>query len=435
VKSILLAFAAASLWAAGPPNIVMILSDDHGWRDYGFMGHPHARTPNIDKLAAESLLFTRGYVPASLCRPSLASMMTGLYPHQHLITGNDPPGNAKDPQSRAAMVSLFKKSKTIVGELSAAGYVSHQSGKWWEGECTCCGFTECMSHGDVARGGRHGDVGLQIGRQTMQPVFDFVDRAAGKPFLLWYAPMMPHTPHNPPARLLDKYSKLPTAQAKYMAMIEWFDETIGQLVAHIDKKGLSENTVFIYVADNGWVQLEGQQSLYATRAKLSPYDAGLRTPIFFRWKGKIRPHRDDKIFVSSLDIAPTIISAAGRKPPVNWPGIDVRDTKKLAARQTLFGANFMHTSIDIAKPAANLKYRWAIRDNWKLILPFEPNLSQAIWEGRPETAWGTEPELYDLAADPGEKQNLAAQYRDVVESLTNAIDGWWKVQPLDRRSP
>ncbi len=132
MRSFLLAFAAAAIWAAGPPNIVLIVSDDHGWRDYGFMGHPHAKTPNIDNLAAESLLFTRGYVPSSLCRPSLASIMTGLYPHQHLITGNDPPGNAKDIQSRAAMVSLFMKSKTIVGELGAAcqtAGVSVASGK------------------------------------------------------------------------------------------------------------------------------------------------------------------------------------------------------------------------------------------------------------------------------------------------------------------
>jgi arylsulfatase A-like enzyme len=411
VKTVLLAFAAAALWAAPPPNIVMILSDDHGWRDYGFMGHPQARTPNIDRLAADSLLFTRGYVPSSLCRPSLASIMTGLYPQQHLITGNDPPGNARDPQLRASMVSLFKQSKTIVGELSAAGYVSHQSGKWWEGECTCCGFTECMSHGDVARGGRHGDVGLQIGRQTMQPVFDFVDRAGGKPFLLWYAPMMPHQPHNPPERLLRKYAGLPVAQAKYLAMIEWFDETVGQLTAYLDKKGLSENTLIVYVADNGWVQLEGQQSLFATRAKLSPYDAGLRTPIFFRWKGHIQPRRDDKTLVSSIDIAPTLVAAAGRKPPATWPGIDLRDEKKRAARKAVYGANFMHTAADIAKPAANLKYRWVVQGNWKLIVPYAAN--DAV-------------ELFDLAADPGETTNLAAKRPDLVTDLTKALNQWWR---------
>src|SRR3954464_13739098 len=74
-----------------PPNVVLIISDDHGWTDYGFMGHPEVKTPNLDRLAAQSLLFPRGYVPASLCCPSLASIVTGRYPHQHKIVSNDPP--------------------------------------------------------------------------------------------------------------------------------------------------------------------------------------------------------------------------------------------------------------------------------------------------------------------------------------------------------
>jgi uncharacterized sulfatase len=417
-----LALAALALSAA-PPNIVMIIADDHGWTDYGFMGHPHARTPNIDKLAGEALLFTRGYVPTSLCRPSLASIMTGRYPHEHLITGNDPPGNARDVKSRAAMVDLFKKSKTIVGELSNLGYVSHQSGKWWEGECNCCGFTECMSHGDVTKGGRHGDVGLEIGRKTMKPVFDFIDAAGAKPFLLWYAPMMPHTPHNPPDRLLAKYASLPAAQAKYMAMIEWFDETVGELAAYIDKKGQTNNTLFVFLADNGWVQLEGQRALYETRAKLSPYDAGLRTPIFFRWKGKITPKRDDKTLATSLDIAPTILAAAGGKIPSEWRG---RDARILGGRNQIYGATFAHTSVDIAKPAANVKYRWVIRDNWKLIVPQIANLAVPIWEGRPETAWAEAPELYDLSKDPQEKRNLAADQGNLLKGLMRDLDAWWR---------
>src|SRR5688572_10222744 len=82
---------AAEAPAKAPPNIVMIISDDHHWMDYGFMHHPHIKTPHLDKLASQSLTFTRGYVPSSLCSPSLASLITGKYPHQHKITGNDPP--------------------------------------------------------------------------------------------------------------------------------------------------------------------------------------------------------------------------------------------------------------------------------------------------------------------------------------------------------
>src|SRR5207253_2459293 len=86
-----LASHAGERGARRPPNIVLIISDDQGWTDYSFMGHPHVRTPHLDRLAAQSLVFRRGYVPSSLCCPSLASVITGLYPHQHKITCNDPP--------------------------------------------------------------------------------------------------------------------------------------------------------------------------------------------------------------------------------------------------------------------------------------------------------------------------------------------------------
>src|SRR2546423_3034268 len=83
--------AASPAIAAGPPNVVLIVSDDQAWTDYSFMGHEHVRTPHLDRLAAQSLVFRRGYVPTSLCCPSLASLITGQYPHQHKITSNDPP--------------------------------------------------------------------------------------------------------------------------------------------------------------------------------------------------------------------------------------------------------------------------------------------------------------------------------------------------------
>jgi arylsulfatase A-like enzyme len=370
--------------------------------------------------------YTRGYVPSSLCRPSLASILTGLYPHEHFITGNDPPGEARDSANRARMTALFAPRKTIAGELSEAGYVSHQSGKWWEGECNCCGFTQCMSHGDVTRGGRHGDVGLEIGRKTMRPVFDFIDAAAGKPFLLWYAPMMPHTPHNPPERLLGKYAHLPPAKAKYFAMIEWFDETVGQLVDYIEAKGMAENTLFVYVADNGWVQLEGQRSLHATRAKMSPYDAGLRTPVILRWKGRIAPRREENALVSSIDIAPTVLRAAGVRVPAQMHGVDLAAGK---GRTKVFGANFAHTSVDLERPAANLKYRWMVDGNWKLIVPYAPNRGVPLWENFAEKMWGEETELYDLSADPGEESNLAPDRRAIVERLTKELDRWWQPKP------
>ncbi len=424
-------FALFPLLAADrPPNVVFVISDDHGWSDYGFMGHPGVNTPNIDRLAREGLAVTRGYVPTSLCRPSLASIMTGLYPHQHRITGNDPKGNARDAANRASMVNVFQESKTIAGMLGAKGYVSHQSGKWWEGECKCGGFTECMTHGDVERGGRHGDEGLKIGRQTMKPVFDFIDRAkeSGKPFFLWYAPFLPHTPHNPPARLLSKYTRpgLDESLAKYYAMIEWLDETVGQLMAHLEKTGQASNTVIAYVADNGWVQLPGNETFMNSRAKLSPYDAGVRTPILLWAPKRIAPRRDDRNLASTIDLATTVLPMCGVKPAREMPGIDLLDDKARARRDSIHGAIFVHTSQDVNRPAANLKYRWMIRGNYKLIAPHSANSAIPIWESSPKIPWMLpRAEVFDLAADPREANDLAPSRPELVRDLTAAIDRWW----------
>lgn len=206
------ALAVDTLSAQQKPNIVLIVSDDQGWTDYGFMGHPYIRTPHLDKLAAESLVFHRGYSVTSLCCPSLASILTGKSPHRTQICNNDPPKRGKTAkelaadteyaESRRQMVAKMEKLPTVPRLLAEQGYVSFQTGKWWQGNFATGGFTAGMSHGDPAKGARHGDAGLDIGRKTMQPMFDFMDTAAKdkKPFFVWYAPMLPHQPHNPPAK-------------------------------------------------------------------------------------------------------------------------------------------------------------------------------------------------------------------------------------------
>ena len=410
-----------------PPNVVLIISDDHSWTDYSFMGHDAIRTPNIDRLASESLVFTRGYVPTSLCRPSLATMMTGLYPHQHGITGNDPDGTVRDAANRQRMVDIFKRSPTVVRLLGEMGYVSHQSGKWWEGEPTEHGFTAAMTHGDVSRGGRHGDEGLKIGRESMQPVFDFMDQSEGEPFFLWYAPFLPHTPHNPPERLLSKYQQegRPEAVAKYYAMVEWFDETVGELLGYIDQKGLSENTVVLYVSDNGWIQTEDPRRWFESKSKVSPYDAGLRTPIMVKWPGKVEPRKDERTLVSSIDLAPTVLRAAGIEPPASLPGINLRDEARLFERKEIFGALYAHTAVNVESPAANLKYRWIVReDGWKLIQPYRENADVQLMIRDWEVSWQKlEPEAFNVLEDPGEQQDRIDEAP--VDSLRAALDGWW----------
>lgn len=408
------------------PNIVMIIGDDQGWTDYGFMGSKAVRTPNLDKLAMESLVFERGYLPSSLCRPSLATMVTGLFPHQHGVTSNDPPyppgvrpaermKNEKYLSDRAAMVRTFERSPNLATLLSQRGYVSHQSGKWWEGSSCRCGFTAGMTHGDPTKGGRHGDEGLHIGRKGLQPVFEFLDkaRADGKPFYLWYAPMMPHTPHNPPQRLLKKYAPQTDSihVARYWAMCEWFDETVGALLAKLDQNGQAANTVVVYLHDNGWIQ-DPSSPAYAPRSKQSRYDGGLRTPIVIRWPGKVKPARTSAL-ASSIDLAPTLLQAAGLKPTPAMTGLNLLDQAAVGKRDAVFGEVFLHTAVDLEKPGKNLRFRWVVRDRWKLIVP------------NPSVEPTQRHELFDLSSDPNEFQNLADAHPVKVAELSKRIDAWW----------
>jgi len=389
-------------FAAKPPNIVLMISDDQAWTDYSFMGHEAIETPNIDRLAKQSRLFKRGYVPSSLCCPSLASIITGLYPHQTKITGNEPPippdGKRSAEYQRRVQecVSFIDTVPTLPRLLAKRGYVSHQSGKWWQGHYSRGGFTHGMTHGDPKRGGRHGDEGLKIGRQGMKEIFDFIDDAGEKPFFVWYAPFLPHTPHNPPKRLFDKYAKKTESKfiARYWAMCEWFDETCGQLLNHLDEKKLADNTIVLYVTDNGWIQ-RADNGRYAPRSKRSQYDGGLRTPIMVRWPGKVKPGERPEL-ANSIDLAPTLLKACGLAPTKAMQGIDLLDDAALAKRKSTYGAVYLHNAVDIQKPSANLTYRWLIDGDWKLILPHKPNNNP-----------GAESELYNLAKDPHEHQNLA----------------------------
>jgi uncharacterized sulfatase len=290
------------------------------------------------------------------------------------------------------------------------GYVALQTGKWWQGHFRRGGFTHGMT-----QGGRHGDDGLAIGRKTMQPIRDFIAEARrhDKPFFVWYAPMMPHDPHTPPDRLFDKYrDRAPSPHvARYWAMVEWFDETCGQLLDYLDRERLADNTIVAYVADNGWIQsLDRPQ--YAPKSKQSPYDGGLRTPIMIRWPRKVTP-RMNGAAVSSIDLCPTLLRACGVPAPDDLPGVNLLDADAVSARTAVFGECFTHNAVDLENPAANLRWRWVISDGWKLIVPVPQNEPTGKFE------------LFNLAVDPKEETNLAETEPARVASLRERLDAWW----------
>lgn len=437
-------YASANRQNAKQPNVLLIISDDQAWTDYGFMNHPVIRTPRLDQLARESYTFTRGYVPTSLCRPSLMTMITGLYPRQHGITGNDPGtpddadrrgfrGTPEYRQLREKMASRIDRLPTLPKLLAQKGYLSFQSGKWWEGNYKRGGFTHGMTHGDPQRGGRHGDIGLKIGREGLDPIREFLDQADDQPFLIWYAPFLPHSPHNPPDRLLDKYrDKTPhLALAKYYAMCEWFDETCGELLDELEKRKIAQDTIVIYVTDNGWIQRtpetevpEGWHTGFAPQSKQSPYDGGLRTPIMIKWPGKIEPKLDTETLASSIDLMPTILAATDAPTPDDLPGRNLlphcTGAEKLK-RQTLFGEIYAHEVADLDDPSASLLFEWCIDGYDKMIQSHPGKLGpyRTIHSVTPRGKY-----YFDLKQDPHERQLLkegSAKLEELLETWRSSF--------------
>ena len=421
MKPLLPAFLATLLAAAAPaadrPNIVLIISDDHAHTDYGFMGSTAVKTPNLDRIAGQSVLYPRGYT-MPVCSPSLACLLTGLHPHRHGITGNDLAGPMKRGPRGPLAERLLSNPLLLPKALSDAGYLTFQSGKLWNMTYREAGFT----HGMTDTAGRHGDAGLAIGRKGLGPMLDFIDEAADdkKPFFVWYAPLLPHDPHTPPADILKLYAgKGPTpAGEKYLAMVDWFDRTCGELDRHLEKRGLAGNTIVLYLADNGW---DGPRGYKGGRAKLTPYETGIRTPIFIRWPDRLKPLRDNETLASVVDVVPTLLKHAGLPVPAGLPGLDLADNAAMRARNAVFVESYTHDIADLDAPEKSLLARVVIRGDHKLLIP-----GTAV----PDRPFSSKPagiELFNLKADPAESRNLAAENPDLVREMTTLLDGHWKL--------
>jgi uncharacterized sulfatase len=407
--------------------VLFIISDDQAWNDYGFMGHPRIETPNLDRLAARSLTFDRGYSPVPLCRPSLSSIVTGLYPHQHGVTGNDPDlpdkgvnamaarGNPQYRRFYQTIIDKFRCRPNLVRDLGERGYQSLQTGKWWEGDpVKTAGFTHAMTAG-TGKGDRHGGAGLAIGRDGLQPVREFIEQAGEKPWLVWYAPMLPHAPHTPSRELLEKYLQLAPSEpvARYWACVEWFDRTCGELMEFLDRTGRGANTIVIYTTDNGWIQNPARANQFAPRSKNTANEGGVRTPIMVCWPGAIEPRRDREHLASNVDLWPTLAALLKLPLPGGLPGINLADPAAVAARQQVFGEQYAHNIADVDEPTGSLEARWMVDGWWKLIVP------------NPRKRPDAPVELYDLRDDPWEKNNLSEADPGRVTRLRAKLDGWW----------
>ena len=435
------------------PNVVMILADDQAYRDFGFMGNQEVHTPSLDALALQSARFPNGYVSMSVCRPSLATLLTGLYPHQHGIHFNHPPPGlgvmrrmtaAEYRATRSQADYLIRNVPTLPRVLARHGYACLQTGKHWEGDYRTAGFTDGMTLGLptdrlgavtgtreqdsgqwVAHG--NGDAGLVIGRETMQPIYEFVDEHAGqRPFFVWYAPFMPHTPFDAGEEFRKVYEgkEIASHLLPYYAEIARFDRTVGELVGYLERKGLLDSTLIVFASDNGFRPHASKKEKANDRSKLSQYEDGLRTPILVRWDGCVQPG-DHGELVHTVDLMPTVLEALGLGQEVTprMRGVSLLPaavgTERLAERP-MFGAIYPNNAREFGRPSLDVRGRWVREGNYKLIVPGPAKLPLEL-------------SLFDLMADPEEQENLAdrAEYAVRIARMRQLLDGWWSGESDD----
>lgn len=401
------------------PNIVLVIGDDHGYPYFGFMGDPIVKTPNLDALAAGGTLFPTAYVTASTCEPSLRSLLTGGEPFPRTLERAEPTASSWGP---------MHPEDTLPGILGQAGYASYQVGKFWIEGFRRAGFTE-GTKGENVEGGSFekmmgGKAGLEVGRTTMQPVYDFIDRHRDEPFFLFFAPNVPHRPWNAPAGQRAKYSafakQLSPSALAYYANISWFDATLGELIDYLDRKELRSRTLIVYLSDNGFRQ--GPKDTFAPRqfdhGKDSMGEIGFRTPLIFNWPGHVPAGvvRDD--LVSSLDLFPTLLDYAGAPLPPGRAGIDLRsaiEEGREVPRTELIGAVGRVRPIPIGRaprPVSKLGY-FVRTPRWHYVqFPLE-KLEQ----------------LFDVVADPGEEHDMVGSHPEVAAELRQRLEAWKKEQP------
>jgi uncharacterized sulfatase len=399
---------------AGPPNIVLVIADDLGWPDSGFMGSPIVQTPHLDRLAAEGTVFRNGYATASICRPSLRSLLTGLHPVQWTSRLQQLAREGVERPHAEAILGFT----TLPALLRQVGYASFQGGKFWEGTYALAGFDEGMQ---LTGDGRYrSEEGKPLGRETLEPLSRFLDAHRDRLFFVWFAPMLPHVPHDAPEayRSLYRDRGFSSTAVGYYANVTRFDAVVGELVAELGERGLLERTLLVYLSDNGWDQppdLEIVDPRFdGPRGKRTMYDLGFRTPIVLHWPGRVPEGVVREELVSTVDLFPTLLDYAGAPVPPGLPGASLRPL--VEGRGRLERESVIEGMVEVRGGAG--------------VGPNEPrpHLGWSARRGRWHYIWyeGDGEELYDVEADPREQRDLAREQPKVARRLRREIRAWRK---------
>lgn len=427
--------------ASDKPNILLVVLDDWGWRDAGFMGNTYIETPTLDKLAREGLVFRNAYSNAPNCAPSRAAIMSGQYAPRTevytMMTGDMGDARLRHVVTPPNKTYLEPKVITLAEMLKDAGYRTAHIGKWNLGSGDVRGPEgqgfEVNIAGDRNGTAHHGHFapyelpGLEqaptneyLTDRLSTEAIHFIEQKSEKPFFIHLSHFAPHFPYQAPEELVRKYkNKLSSMDAvndpTYAAMVERIDTGIGQIITTLGAKNLLGNTLIIVTSDNGGYKnisniapLRGQKSLL--------YEGGIRVPLLMSWPGHIAQGTSD-IPVMGIDFYPTLMEAA-EVTQVNQP-LDGKNISPLfdntnadLQRDALYwyfpgyvAGHYEEAADEIfqQRPVAVIR-----QDDWKLIMSLE----------------NEEREMYDLSKDPSEQHNLAAQQKQKADELAIKLHQW-----------
>lgn len=414
---------ACGAWA-GKPNVLIILTDDQGYADVSANGGQDVRTPNIDRLAREGMLFPNMRANCTVCSPSRAAILTGRYPDRVGVPG------VIRTKPQDSWGCFDPSVPTLADCLKKAGYHTALVGKWHlgleapnlpnlRGFDLFHGFLGDMmdSYTTHLREGRNY---MRLNAETVDPrghatdVFtgwacDYLKERAKEtsPFFLYLAYNAPHFPVEPPAEWLARVQarapEMPEKRAKNVALVEHLDAGIGRVLAALDETGLAANTLVAFLSDNGGSLPHGQRNDPWRDGKQSHYDGGLRVPFFVRWPGVVPAGSRCACAGQSFDLFPTCLEAAGAPLP---DGLDAKSLLSALRGGPLPEPRDLYFVRREGGPAYGGKsYEALIRGDWKLMQndPYSPL------------------ELYNLKDDPQETRNLAASEKKVFGELAAAL--------------
>jgi uncharacterized sulfatase len=312
---------------------------------------------------------------------------------------------------------------TLPRELRRAGYASFEGGKYWEGDFALAGFDAGTARGAPGASLESlRDAGSEFGRRTLEPVLRFIDAHAEGRFFVWYAPMLPHKPHDPPREILARYAGrgLSQSAAAYYAMCTWFDDGVGRLLAHLERRGLRERTLVVYFSDNGWQQDPGVEETDlqgGELGKLSHHELAFRTPIVWHWPGRVPAGRVREDLVSTLDVYATLLAYAGLETPRGRLGVDLRPLLAGAGRgrEELIGSSTFLRRDD--SPPASGRHPAA----WTREALFV--LTDEHWHYAHNETSGRE-WLYERSGGPLQPRDRLAEHPELARRFRARIEAW-----------